>query len=202
MMNKLIKLVKKFQQSSNDNTFSDIVDILNPIIKHQIENIPSYYQDDIYQEILMKISKALLRFNLDNQLISNEYRNSFMAKYGKIVSEFDNEYKLFCFENQFIKYIIKICKSCVSDYYRHNKTKNISLNKKDHNQIELIDTICESINLAHNDILDLNSEDLFIIDLWINKKYTQKEIGQILGISQQAVCKRIKKIKKNLNSGC
>lgn len=201
-MNKLIKLVYSYQQCINDDTFNEIVEILNPIIKHQINNIPLFDQEDVYQEILMKISKRIFKFNLINYPTSNQYIDNFKTKYKIIKEEFDNEYRLFCLENQFIKYIIKICKSCISEYYRQNKHKTISLDQKVYKYIELPDTFCKSNKTGNFDYFKLTKDDQYLLDLLINKKYTQKEIGQILGISQQAVCKKIKKIKKILKSGC
>lgn len=201
-MNKLIKLVYSYQQCKNDDTFSEIVEILNPIIKHQINNIPLFDQEDVYQEILMKISERIFKFDLINYPTSNQYIDNFKTKYKIIKEEFDNEYRLFCLENQFIKYIIKICKSCISEYYRQNMHKTISLDQKVYEYNELSDTVCKSNKTGNFDYFKLTKEDQYLLDLLINKKYTQKEIGQILGISQQAVCKKIKKIKKILKSGC
>ena len=201
-MNKLIKLVYSYQQCINDDTFGEIVEILNPIIKHQINNIPLFDQEDVYQEILMKISERIFKFDLINYPISNQYIDNFKTKYKIIKEEFNNEYRLFCLENQFIKYIIKICKSCISEYYRQNKHKTFSLDQKVYEYIELSDTVCKSNKTVNFDYFKLKKEDQYLLDLLINKKYTQKEIGQVLGISQQAVCKKIQKIKEILKSGC
>ena len=189
-MNKLIKLVNSYQQCINDDTFSEIVEILNPIIKHQINNIPLFDQEDVYQEILMKISERIFKFDLINYPISNQYIDNFKTKYKIIKEEFNNEYRLFCLENQFIKYIIKICKSCISEYYRQSKHKTFSLDQKVYEYIELFDTVCKSNKTVNFDYFKLKKEDQYLLDLLINKKYTQKEIGQVLGISQQAVCKK------------
>jgi len=201
-MNKLIKLVYSYQQCINDDTFGEIVEILNPIIKHQINNIPLFDQEDVYQEILMKISERIFKFDLINYPTSNQYIDNFKTKYKIIKEEFDNEYRLFCLENQFIKYIIKICKSCISEYYRQNMHKTISLDQKVYEYIELPDTVCKFNKTGNFDYFKLTKDDQYLLDLLINKKYTQKEIGQVLGISQQAVSKKIKKIKKILKSGC
>ena len=80
-MNKLIKLVYSYQQCINDDTFSEIVEILNPIIKHQINNIPLFDQEDVYQEILMKISERIFKFDLINYPTSNQYIDNFKTKY-------------------------------------------------------------------------------------------------------------------------
>lgn len=200
-MNKLIKLVILYQKDTKNEIFKEIVESLTPMIRSFIKSIPILYQDDVYQEIIMLLDKAIKKFKTDNINIDYKYLDNFKIKYPDIESNLDYEYRLFCKENQLINYFKKICNSCINDFYRQNKIKHISLNQKNKNQIELLDLIKDNeINeFSLYETYDLLEEEYQLLCLMLNKnKYTQKQIGQILGISQQAVNKRIQKLRKKL----
>lgn len=51
------------------------------------------------------------------------------------------------------------------------------------------------------EISKLTEKQKKVIDLYFFKQYTQKEVSEILGISQQAVLDHIGKVKKKLEAG-
>jgi hypothetical protein len=132
-MNKLIKLVILYQKNTKNEIFKEIVESLTPMIRSFIKSISILYQDDVYQEIIMLLDKAIKKFKTDTINIDYKYLDNFKIKYPDIESNLDYEYRLFCKENQLINYIKKICNSCINDFYRQNKIKHISLNLKNKN---------------------------------------------------------------------
>ncbi len=197
-MNKLIKLTIQYQKENSNELFNDIIEIIIPIIRHRIRDIPSMYQEDVLQEILMKVDRMLKKFKITNHNVSDKFVNNFLTKYQDIINEFESEYEMFCAENQLLTYIVKICNSSVNDYYRQHKNNTVSLNQKDKNEIELIEMIQDKNAdfMTFCNRIDLSNDEHKIMDLIMKEeRISQKEIGKILGISQQAVSKRLKKIK-------
>ena len=201
-MNKLIKLVMLYQKDKNNEIFEEIIDYLMSMIKSVIKEIPILYRDDVYQEIIMSLDKFFKNLKTEKLIISYKYLNNFKQKFPNISYNFDYEYQLFCKENQLINYIKKILNSCINNFYRKNQISCISLNQKNNNQIELIYLIKDKENIEFSlfETYDLLEDEYQLVYLLLNKpKYTQKQIGQILGISQQAVNKKIQKLRKKIN---
>lgn len=230
-MNRLIKLVISYQKEKSDIALNEIFKIVKPIIKKYENKVPKFYQDDLSQEMLMRIHKLVETFkiSLNNSLIINEfekinyqtieddlYFKSFLKKYGseKIKLSLNNplhlkqlkeEYNLFCNEKQFIDCLNKRLKSTYIDFLRkyrnHNDLEIISLNKTNLDNLEIIDTVIDNTEQDINTFInkyDFTNEEIKFILSFIEKGAILSEIrvAEKLGISQQAVNKRKKKIIK------
>ena len=224
-MNKLIKKVILYQRTQDNLTFNEIIIDLRENIDIQKVKIPKKYRTDLEQELLIEIYKGIINYKPKNQIISNntnideidelysriienKYFESFKNKY-KIVSykskiKIINEFYLFCNENQFINYINKICERTRIDFYRTYRIKDeikiISLNLMNDDNDELLNHIIDPSTLPKRDLMNyelLTSEDISFLNILYkdNIKLTQCEIAKMLGISQQAVSKRLNKIK-------
>lgn len=217
-INSLIKLIIKYKIDSTDNTFDKIVLKLNGLFKSYLNKVEPYYRDDLNQELLIKIYKAVKMFKINNDLFtkddlfkldSNPYANNFNKTYGleftikdlneKELSYYINEINLFCNENQFLKYISKTFNNIYIDFLRKHKNEiNNLIIKVD--QTDFVDT--KTMNLHSNVMLESNfnfdEDDLYFLKQFIenDRILTEKEVGERLGISQQAVNKRKKAIKE------
>jgi RNA polymerase sigma factor (sigma-70 family) len=181
----------------------------------------------IYKVLLkFKLDKELISKNLKlieiksiyDTVISHKYYDSFKLKYQYNISGYTsnkddlvkviNEFYLFCCENKFKKYMKLALNRKVIDFIRKYKinfeTKIISLNSVTENdEEELLYKIIDKsslINYQKNDYSLLSTKDIEFLDLFYvdNKKLTEKEVAKILGVSQQAVSKRLNKIKNKL----
>lgn len=101
------------------------------------------------------------------------------------------EYILFCNENQFIKFVNVVIKNVVIDYHRRENTrkKYIYLNDQD-----------DELN-SNFDNLIIVKKDMVFIKLFYDGKQglIDKEVGNILDVSQQTVTKRKNRIQKKCN---
>lgn len=178
----------------------------------------------IYKVLLkFKLDKELISKNLKlieiksiyDTVISHKYYDSFKLKYQYNISVYTsneddlvkviNEFYLFCCENKFKKYMKLALNRKVIDFIRKYKinfeTKIISLNSVSENdEEELLYKIIDKsslINYQKTDYSLLSTKDIEFLDLFYvdNKKLTEKEVAKILGVSQQAVSKRLNKIK-------
>lgn len=143
------------------------------------------------------------------------YFNQFLKKYEKnffeIVCENQDirkklifEYTLYCNERQFNSYINRGFDFVVNNFLRKNVYKNneiISLNSVLENNQELIETI---IDKKYTDISIFEKYEISYSDKEFLEHFIQKgkilsemEVAKELGISQQAVSKRRKKIIEN-----
>ncbi len=160
--------------------------------------------------------KLLLGHNYNNvnDVLNNKYVLGFIDKYGADLfnKAFENlndynififEFKLFCNENQFFKYLDKSLTNQVNHFVRENKindNKIISLNSITSSDIEYIDLIPD-IEEETKIVFDINLLDEtdrsflynFIKD---DEIITGKEVAEILGVTQQAVSKRLKRLYK------
>lgn len=229
-MNKLIKKVILYQRTQDNLTFNEIIIDLRENIDIQKVKIPKKYRTDLEQELLIEIYKGIINYKPKNQIISNntnideidelysriienKYFESFKNKYRiknhnnkiKII----NEFYLFCNENQFKNYINKICERTRIDFYRtykiNEEIKIISLNLMNDDNDELLNHIIDPSTLPKRDLMNyelLTSDDIYFLNILYkdNIKLTQREIAEILGISQQAVSKRLNKIKNKLKN--
>ena len=146
----------------------------------------------------MTIFKVVNNFKIKTLNADLSYIDNFKEKYkNEINYNFEEEYNLFCNENQFRKYINLLCKNKVIDFIRKEKQENIiSLNSLVNENTELLELIKEK---EIKDIkIQYSSKDLEFLNNFIedNRILTQKEVAKKLGISQQAVSKKLKKIKK------
>ena len=197
-MNKLIKNIIKYQQTKENDTFNKIIKDINNIINKHLKNLEKNNKDDLKQEILMSIFKVVNNFKIKTLNADLSYIDNFKEKYKNETNyNFEEEYNLFCNENQFRKYIDLLCKNKVIDFIRKEKQENIiSLNKLVDENTELLELIKEK---EIKDIKILySSKDLEFLNNFIeeNRILTQKEVAKKLCVSQQAVSKKLKKIKK------
>lgn len=200
-MNKLIKSIIKYQQTKDDDTFNKIIKDINYIINKNLKKLDKEYKDDLKQEILMSIFKVVNNFKIKTLNTDLSYIDNFKEKYKNLTNyNMEEEYNLFCNENQFRKYIDILCKNKVIDFIRKEKHENvISLNNLVDENNELLDMIKDE-KIKEKEII-FSSKNLEFLNHFIenDRILTQKEVAKKLGISQQAVSKKLKKIKKIKN---
>ena len=114
-----------------------------------------------------------------------------------------DEFNLFCNENQFIKYLIisfnNNVKSFNDQYRKEQPSKPISLNLMINDEIEYIDLIKdETKNFKIFDENLLSKKDKKFLSLFLenNKILKGVEVASKLGITQQAVSIRLKRIRE------
>lgn len=227
-MNKLIKKVLLYQRNRDDELLNEIINNLRKNIDVQKAKIPERYKSDLEQELSIEIFKGIINYKpknkiiskkiiideineLYNQIIKNRYFESFKNKYKidsyKSKIKIINEFYLFYNENQFKNYINKICERTRIDFYRTYKIKDeikiISLNLMNDDNDELLNHIIDPSTLPKRDLMNyelLTSEDISFLNILYkdNIKLAQCEIAKMLGISQQAISKRLNKIKNKL----
>lgn len=201
-MNKLIKNIIKYQQTKENDTFNKIIKDINYIINKHLKKLEKNNKDDLKQEILMSIFKVVNNFKIKTLNADLSYIDNFKEKYKNETNyNFEEEYNLFCNENQFRKYIDLLCKNKVIDFIRKEKQENIiSLNRLVDENTELLELIKEK---EIKDIKILySSKDLEFLNNFIeeNRILTQKEVAKKLGTSQQVISYKINKIKKKLKN--
>lgn len=201
-MNKLIKNIIKYQQTKDNDTFNKIIKDINYIINKHLKKLEKNNKDDLKQEILMSIFKVVNNFKIKTLNADLSYIDNFKEKYKNETNyNFEEEYNLFCNENQFRKYIDLLCKNKVIDFIRKEKQENIiSLNRLVDENTELLELIKEK---EIKDIKILySSKDLEFLNNFIeeNRILTQKEVAKKLGTSQQVISYKIKKIKEKLKN--
>ena len=169
-MNKLIKLIIDYQTLNNNETFERIIIKLDPIINDYLLDIPSIYKEDVKQEILMSTDKMIKKFKIKSEIINEKkYFDNFMAKKNLLNNyksnindnfQLNQEFILFCNQNQFYNYFIKIIKSKIADFYKYYDTNIISLNSKIIEQNEQIIELLQGGNKdAKNKHQKSNSEN-------------------------------------------
>lgn len=206
--------------------------MLENLIKSYVYKIHSYYRDDLYQEILIKIYNVIDTFKINlnilyeinielvknikernyYKILNEKYVNGYEEKYGDVVlimyqnekiqdSELILELSYFCNENQFINYINKSINSAFVNFVRNKKSEyniNIKRERRKKNKIEEVNylELLDQLFLKYN-LLD---EEKKFLKMFIenNKLISEKTVGRKLGISQQAVNKRKKKITNKL----
>lgn len=220
-MNQLIKLVEKYQKEESDIILNLIFEKIKPMLIKYRNKVPKFYQDDLNQEMLMRTHKLIKDFkinsnykiilvneeNIDYKLIEN---NLYLQKFLKIYqretldnSKLNQEYNLFCNEKQFINCLNIRLKSTYIDFIKKNKNyinqNIISLNQINLENIEMIDAIIDDFEPIETLLLgkhNLTNDELnFILEFMEKGRIlSETKVGKKLGISQQAVNKRKKKI--------
>ncbi|MBP3504295.1 MAG: sigma-70 family RNA polymerase sigma factor [Bacilli bacterium] len=148
------------------------------------------------------------------KIYNNKYFKAFVNKYKQELQEVDfnnlnnivllmDEFNLFCNENQFIKYLIisfnNNVKSFNDQYRKEQPSKPISLNLMINDEIEYIDLIKdETKNFKIFDENLLSKKDKKFLSLFLenNKILKGVEVASKLGITQQAVSIRLKRIRE------
>ena len=181
----------------------------------------------IYKSLLkFKHNKKEITINLGlsdikkiyDEIIKHKYYDSFKVKFVEFKSldilktndiiKMINEFYLFCNQNQFKNYINKVLNNKLIDFIRTNKIdreiKIISLNiVNDYDGEELLYKIPDTNSSKIYSEIDyslLTNKEVEFLNLFYkdNEKLTEIEVANILGISQQAVSKRLIKIKNKL----
>ena len=181
----------------------------------------------IYKSLLkFKHNKKEITINLGlsdikkiyDEIIKHKYYDSFKVKFVEFKSldilktndiiKMINEFYLFCNQNQFKNYINKVLNNKLIDFIRTSKIdreiKIISLNiVNDYDGEELLYKIPDTNSSKIYSEIDyslLTNKEVEFLNLFYkdNEKLTEIEVANILGISQQAVSKRLIKIKNKL----
>lgn len=151
-----------------------------------------------------------------NHIFNNKYITGFIDKYGKElfkeaclnlnkIEKFLYEFNMFSNENQFFDYLNKALYRESAFFYRKNHIKEnseiISLNTVIFEEIEMIDTILnkekDSKEIIYREELFSNEDIMFLFNFFDGKQVLSgKEVAKKLGVTQQAVSSRLKRIKK------
>lgn len=212
LINHYNKKVKKFYR---EDLYQELVYRLFMVIKkfkfRMIESIDT----SLFNQNILNILEEN-NFKNINDIFNNKYLLGFINKYGKElfkeacinknkIEEFMYEFNMFSNENQFFNYLNRALYRETAYFYRKNhikeNTENISLNTIVGDGIEMIDTIPdENIdNRALIYIKDLLSdEDIkFLSNFYEGKRVLiGKEVAKKLGVTQQAVSSRFKRLRK------
>lgn len=221
-MNTLIKLTLSFRINLSNKVFEEILELLKKLMSIFLIDIKEEQDElqEIYRiEILNTTKEFKIKEYLDNDELnesklqtlyqkeenSNSYIKDFIEIYGlekflKIFTSnqekenFYNELNLYRNEKALFSYLAKRFLFLKKDFI-NERIKNNFLILFDEN-IHVEETPSR-INL--NDYLEeknLNNEEKQLLLLFIKdgELLSEKEVGELLGISQQAVSKRIKKI--------
>lgn len=212
LINHYNKKVKKFYR---EDLYQELVYRLFMVIKkfkfRMIESIDT----SLFNQNILNILEEN-NFKNINDIFNNKYLLGFINKYGKElfkeacinknkIEEFMYEFNMFSNENQFFNYLNRALYRETAYFYRKNhikeNTENISLNTIVGDGIEMIDTIPdENIdNRAFIYIKDLLSdEDIkFLSNFYEGKRVLiGKEVAKKLGVTQQAVSSRFKRLRK------
>lgn len=192
IINKL-KYQNEYEQTSIKNTylFEEIIKILDELIikklrKREVED------EDIYQDIVIKIEKVMLKFVFKNHNCHIKHI-LFMINYEENTLLLFYIYNLYINELELYKFINKTIDNHINDYFRSRKIRKKEntnfLKNKDDNIILLL---VNKYKYSHDPkiIKMITFLQNFILK---DQTRTEKEVGIILGISQQAVNKRKKK---------
>lgn len=212
LINHYNKKVKKFYR---EDLYQELVYRLFMVIKkfkfRMIESIDT----SLFNQNILNILEEN-NFKNINDIFNNKYLLGFINKYGKElfkeacinknkIEEFIYEFNMFSNENQFFNYLNRALYRETAYFYRKNhikeNTENISLNTIVGDGIEMIDTIPDEKidNRALIYIKDLLSdEDIkFLLNFYEgNRVLLEKEVAKKLGVTQQAVSSRFKRLRK------
>lgn len=212
LINHYNKKVKKFYR---EDLYQELVYRLFMVIKkfkfRMIESIDT----SLFNQNTLNILEEN-NFKNINDIFNNKYLLGFLNKYGKElfieacinknkIEEFIYEFNMFSNENQFFNYLNRALYRETAYFYRKNhikeNTENISLNTIVANGIEMIDTIpdekIDNRGLIYIDDL-LSDEDIkFLSNFYEGKRVLLgKEVAKKLGVTQQAVSSRFKRLRK------
>lgn len=212
LINHYNKKVKKFYR---EDLYQELVYRLFMVIKkfkfRMIESIDT----SLFNQNTLNILEEN-NFKNINDIFNNKYLLGFINKYGKEIfkeacinknkiEEFMYEFNMFSNENQFFNYLNRALYRETAYFYRKNhikeNTENISLNIIVGDGIEMIDTIPDEKidNRALIYIKDLLSDDdiIFLSNFYEGKRVLLgKEVAKKLGVTQQAVSSRFKRLRK------
>lgn len=126
-MNCIIKLVMEYKRTADDEIFEKIVSEFQALFLKYLKEIPKFYKDDVYQEMLIILFKVINKFEIKEKTIDDKYSAKLIQKYQisnerKVTYE---ELNLFYNENQFIKYLDKALNNKMVSFFRQKKKNYI-----------------------------------------------------------------------------
>lgn len=212
LINHYNKKVKKFYR---EDLYQELVYRLFMVIKKFKFRMIDSIDTSLFNQNTLNILEEN-NFKNINDIFNNKYLLGFLNKYGKElfkeacinknkIEEFIYEFNMFSNENQFFNYLNRALYRETAYFYRKNhikeNTENISLNTIVGDDIEMIDTIPDEKidNRALIYIKDLLSdEDIkFLSNFYEGKRVLlEKEVAKKLGVTQQAVSSRFKRLRK------
>lgn len=213
-MEDLLIKINKFKKERNDEVFDNIVDSLKGFLKPYLKKVDACFRDDLYQEILMGLFKSCLLFKIIdfNKIKSN-------SNYDFYYKNFLNEKKIEIDEEDFVIYfnlitfikfinemIINVIKDFVKSRYYFESKNTDSLNILIYDE-ELINLIFDSSYEEEVSLIKafklLDNDEIKFLDAFLKngQVLSQREVAIKFGITQQAVSKKLNKIKKKVNEG-
>ena len=198
--------VKNYQCSKMVKFYNE--DLRQELLFEIYKTIPKY---EPLKKLTLKNEETSKIYLIYKNISRSKYYKSFIKKYKikddiedkKNIVELINEFYLFCNENQFKKFISVICKRRRIDFYRKNKISN------DLNNFRLNDIASDGEEYIYK-VIDEKNTNKFEVDysLLSNKdreflklffedgvRIKEKEVAKKIGVSQQAVSSRLKRIK-------
>lgn len=189
---KITDEIKKYRDGGSEDLLNNIFNLLNPYIRKTIIKSIGYYNEDYEQEVYIKIPSWIKNKDSDGKYIIKRIIY-FIKKYA-----FDNnEYaKGLTYKEKYefrTLYLNKNKNKIEEDRYEQLKSKTVHVMYS--NEIDLQ----ESKHNIFDDIKNiLSKEDYFIVYSYYKENVTYEDIGKELGISKQAVDKKLKKILEKL----
>lgn len=204
-MNQLIKWIQKYQNSKEDYLFEMIVKKEEKIIYYHLQKVSKKYKDDVYQEMLIGLYRLLQTFEIREHEENADYLNKFFLVFNEESIKEENwrqEYQYFCNEKQFIECLNKRLHSIYVDFLRRlsyeMSLEICNFDIEDDRNIEVRDKTEEYKEKDYELLKDygISDKEITFLKNFIDGQciLTEKEVGIKLGISQQAVHKRKKKI--------
>lgn len=212
-MNELIKALKEIKKKYDDDLFEFIVNYFEKNITYYINKVKEVIKDDLKQDLLYSIYKAINTFEININTKTNIDildKNKYFKKYVYENSDLKQddiiqELNLYNNQNQFIDYILKRLYSTYIDFskckYCKDFSNTISLNSVNNEGEELINKIFDNNFYKEQtkfDLMDLSKKELMFLNYFIENgiQLSEQEVAKKLGISQQAVNKKKKQIIK------
>lgn len=158
-----------------------VIHRLNPLIIKRINSISQnqFEKDDLYQEILIKIYKALKRYNY-------QCDESFVKYVSCLIKSVKCDYYRKCFSDQ--KQFKNLVNEYVIDYQINILNRDeIEVNLQRKEIIEAINVIKQYLTLQEQKVFDLYT-----------KGYKPKEIANLLSIKDKVVYNAIQRCKMKI----
>lgn len=194
--NKLI--LRVFGIKNGLYNFEEIIECISQLVYKQAATINRKNDKDFYQTAYAKISDVIDNFkfiNLIDELKNIKSKDELEAI--AVNNQKVNDY-LFSSQNCFLYILKKALRKAASNYVVQNKQWwNVTL-FDDESKLAYYGKHVEPKKINDSALTESDKEFLshFIVD---GKIITQKEVAKKLNISQQAVSKRLKKIREKLN---
>lgn len=196
----IIKKVIKYQETNDELIFESLISDFDLLIKKYVNIVNKKDQEDIYQELLMKLFKIVKHFKIKNYQVDDIYYKNFRNTI-KDKSESQLEYVLFCNQNQFLKYLKVTFQNTINSYFRKQQENFIFDTIDDIDQIEDYNGFMQQNfkNTIEETSLSLKDKEFLSLFIEDDRILTEQEVALKLKITQQAVNKRKNKILKKLN---